>query len=57
MAEVKAIPEGYRTVTPFLNVNGASDFITFLKKAFGAEERTRMPTPDGNPLSFHSRVR
>jgi PhnB protein len=47
MADVKAIPDGYRTVTPFLNVDGASDFIAFLKKAFGAEERVRMPTPDG----------
>ncbi len=47
MAEVKAIPEGYRTVTPFLNVDGASDAIAFYKKAFGAEEKVRMPTPDG----------
>jgi PhnB protein len=47
MAEVKAIPEGYRTVTPFLNVEGASDAIAFYKKAFAAEEKVRMPTPDG----------
>jgi len=45
MAEVKAIPDGYRTVTPFLNVDGANDFIAFLKQAFGAEEKVRMPTP------------
>ncbi len=50
MAEVKAIPEGYHTVTPFLNVNGASDAIAFYKKAFGAEEKVRMPTPDGKIL-------
>jgi PhnB protein len=56
MAEVKAIPEGYRTVTPFLNVNGASDFITFLKKAFGAEERFRMPTPDGKIMHSEHKI-
>jgi PhnB protein len=50
MAEVKAIPDGYRTVTPFLSVNGASDAIAFYKKAFGAEERSRMPGPDGKLL-------
>jgi len=47
MAEVKAIPDGYRTVTPFLNVDGANDYIAFLKNAFGAEEKVRVPTPDG----------
>ena len=39
MAQVKAVPEGYHTVTPFLNVDGASEAIEFYKKAFGAEER------------------
>ncbi len=47
MAKVRAIPEGYHTVTPFLSVNGAGDAIDFYKKAFGAEERGRMPGPDG----------
>ncbi|HLK92783.1 MAG TPA: VOC family protein [Polyangia bacterium] len=50
MAEVKAIPEGFRTVTPFLSVNGASEAIDFYKKAFGAEERHRTPTPDGKVM-------
>jgi PhnB protein len=47
MAKVKAVPEGYGTVTPFLNVKGASDAIEFYKKALGAEERYRMPAPNG----------
>ncbi|PCI62099.1 MAG: glyoxalase [Kordiimonadales bacterium] len=34
---VKAIPEGYNTVTPYLIVNNAKAVITFLKEAFGAE--------------------
>jgi PhnB protein len=37
----------YHTVTPFLNVKGAQDAIDFYKRAFGAEERMRMPNPDG----------
>jgi PhnB protein len=56
MAEVKAIPDGYRTVTPFLSVNGASEAIDFYKKAFGAEERSRMPGPDGKLLHAELKI-
>ena len=55
MAQVKAVPEGYHTVTPFLNVDGAREAIDFYKKAFGAEERFIMPTPDGKIM--HSEVK
>jgi len=44
---VKPIPEGYRTFTPYYVIEGASDFIDFLKKAFGAEEVFRFPAPGG----------
>ena len=44
---VKPIPEGYRTYTPYYVVDGAAEFIEFLKKAFGAEETFRMPAPGG----------
>jgi PhnB protein len=44
---VKPIPEGYRTYTPYYVVDGAAEFIEFLKKAFGAEETMRMPAPGG----------
>lgn len=44
---VKPIPDGYSTYTPYYVVEGAAGFIDFLKKAFGAEEQFRMPTPDG----------
>jgi PhnB protein len=47
MAQAKAIPDGYRTVTPFLNVKGATEAIEFYKSAFGAKERSRMPGPGG----------
>jgi len=43
----KAIPEGYHSITPYLAVDDASGAIEFYKKAFGAKERSRMPTPDG----------
>jgi PhnB protein len=56
MAEVKAIPDGYRTVTPFLNVNGASEALAFYAKAFGAEERVRMPTPDGKIMHSETKI-
>ena len=44
---VKPIPEGYRTYTPYYVVDGAAEFIEFLKKAFGAEETFRMPAAGG----------
>jgi uncharacterized glyoxalase superfamily protein PhnB len=47
---VKPIPEGYHTVTPHLCVNGAAEAIEFYKKAFGAKELRRSPTPDGRLL-------
>ena len=49
---IKAIPEGYHTLTPHLVVNGASQAIEFYKEAFGAEEITRVPGPDGKLTQF-----
>jgi PhnB protein len=47
MANVKPIPDGYHSVTPYLIIKGASDAIEFYKKAFGATELFRMPAPGG----------
>src|SRR5436305_6882283 len=47
MAKVKPIPDNYPRVTVYLAIDGASDAIEFYKKIFGAEERMRMPGPDG----------
>ena len=44
---VKAIPEGFHTVTPSLACKNAAAAIEVYKKAFGAVERMRMPSPDG----------
>ena len=41
------IPDGYHTVTPYLIIRGAAAAIDYYKKAFGAEELFRFPTPDG----------
>ena len=42
MANVKPIPEGYHSVTPYLIIKGAADALEFYKKAFGAVELFRM---------------
>src|SRR5437763_15906064 len=44
---VKPIPDGYRAVTPYLIVKGAADALNFYQRALGAEERMRLPMPDG----------
>lgn len=42
MADVKPIPEGYHSVTPYLIIDGAAEALEFYKKAFGATELFRM---------------
>jgi PhnB protein len=44
---VKPIPEGYRTLTPYLVVRDAARAMDFYKKAFGATEHFSMKAPDG----------
>jgi PhnB protein len=43
----QAVPEGYHTITPYLEVDDAEAAIDFYGRAFGAKERTRMQGPDG----------
>ena len=38
---------GFTSITPYIIVNGASEFIEFLKNAFAGTERLRVPMPDG----------
>ena len=47
MAKTNWLPQGFRTITPHLVINGCAKAIEFYKKAFGAEEVMRMPMPDG----------
>jgi PhnB protein len=44
--QVKPIPDGYHSVTPYLIVKGAAAALEFYKKAFGAIETVRMPDGD-----------
>ncbi len=44
---VKPIPDGYHSVTPYLIIKGAAEAIDFYKQAFAAKELFRMPQPDG----------
>lgn len=46
--EVKPIPEGYRTITPYLTVKGAKTLINFLERAFGAKNMRQTVRPDGS---------
>ena len=52
---VKAIPDGYYSLTPYLVIKGAAEAIEFYKKAFGAAEIVRMPGPDGRVM--HAEVK
>ena len=56
MSEVKPIPDGYGTVTPYLVVKGAAEAIEFYKKALGAEEVLRMPAPDGSLMHAEIKI-
>ena len=53
---VKPIPEGLRTLTPSLTVEGAAEAIEFYKRAFGAEERNRAMDPTGKKV-WHAELR
>jgi uncharacterized glyoxalase superfamily protein PhnB len=53
---VKPIPEGMHSVTPHLICAGAADAIEFYKKAFGAEETSRMPGPGGRLIHASIRI-
>jgi PhnB protein len=47
---VDPIPKEYGSVTPYLLVEGADRLIEFMKRTFDAEERGRMPAPDGKKI-------
>jgi len=53
---VRAIPEGYHTITPFLTVRDAARAIEFYKQAFGAVEKGVMKGPDGKVMHAELRI-
>jgi len=54
-SHVKPIPEGMHSVTPHIVCAGAADAIEFYKKAFNAEEKSRLPGPQGKLM--HAAIR
>ncbi|RAP64653.1 glyoxalase [Achromobacter sp. HZ01] len=51
----KPIPEGMHTLTPHIVCEGAAQAIDFFKKAFNAQEITRLAGPNGKVM--HAAVR
>jgi PhnB protein len=56
MSNVKAIPDGYHTITPYLFVRGATSAIDFYRTVFGATEILRMPGPDGRIMHAELKI-
>ena len=54
-AKVKAIPDGFHAVTPYLIVKGADKVIEFVKKAFDAKAQIHVMGPNGT--IGHAQVR
>jgi PhnB protein len=46
---VRPIPEGYRTVTPYLTVRGLPKLLDFVREAFDAKVLHVSSGPDGTP--------
>jgi uncharacterized glyoxalase superfamily protein PhnB len=53
---MKNPPNGYGSVTAHLNIDGAGKAIDFYKRAFGAEEVGRAPSPDGRLLHAEIKI-
>jgi PhnB protein len=56
MSNVKAIPDGYHNVTPYLYVRAAALAMEFYKTVFGATEILRLPGPDGRIMHAELRM-
>jgi uncharacterized glyoxalase superfamily protein PhnB len=50
MASVNPVPQGMHTLTPNLVLRDCARAIDFYKQALGAQERARMPSPDGKKI-------
>ena len=53
--ETIQLREGFRSLTPYIIVQGAAQFLDFMKEVFGAEEKLRVPRPDGSIM--HAEVK
>lgn len=56
-AQVKPIPQGYHTITPYLVVDGAEKIVSFMKEAFGAQPVFEpMMRPDGKIMHAEYKI-
>ena len=56
MSKVKAIPDGFHTLTPHLTVRNAKEALEFYKKAFGAEVGNVAYMPNGKVMHAGLRI-
>jgi uncharacterized glyoxalase superfamily protein PhnB len=56
-APVKFIREGFHSITPYLIISGAAQWIDFVKQAFGAEEHFRAKRPGAEDVIMHAEVK
>lgn len=54
--QIRPVPSGFHTITPYLVISGASRAIEFYKKAFNAKEISRNALPDGKILNAQIRI-
>ena len=52
----KPIPEGFHTITPYLNIDGARLMMEFISKAFEGKEVFRRERPDGSIMHAEMRI-
>lgn len=50
------IPEGYGTIFPYMMVDGANDFVDFLKNVFDATEVGRTEFPNGRVANIEVQI-
>ena len=55
-SQVKEIPKGFHTVTPYLTVTDGARTIDFYKRAFGAEELLRLDGQDGKIIHAEIKI-
>jgi len=54
--KVEAVPSAYGSLTPGLSIRGCAAAIEFYKKAFGAQERSRMAGPGGSVMHAELKI-
>ena len=52
----RPVPEGFHTVTPAIVAKDAAKAIEFYKRALGAQELVRMPSPDGKIMHAELKI-